>query len=669
MPSLAVAVDAEMADIEEIVVTADLRGGLLQEIPTSVSVIGRDAIAARGAQHIEEVLSRIPNVNFASGTSRARFFQIRGIGERSQFIDPLNPSVGFLIDNVDFSGAGSIGTLFDVSQVEVLRGPQGTRYGANGLAGLINIKTAEPTSEFEGRLQVGAGDYASRNVGAVVSGALSDAVRGRIAIETASSDGYMDNAFLGADDTNDRSETTARVKLDIAPSDETLIKLSFMHVDMDNGYDAFSLDNTRTTLSDNPGHDRQDSNALSIDGNWRAGDITIQAIGALSRSDLAYGYDEDWAFEGLHDDGYASIDNYLRNRDSRSLELRLKGNADHAIDWVIGIYQLSVDEDLRRVYTFAAGDFTSNHNVDTLAIFGETDIALGDDWSLNVGGRLEQRDAAYRDSNAVAFSPKENLWGGRVALTYHAGRDRLAYASLARGYKAGGFNTDGSLDADLREFDPEDLIEVEVGIKGQAGPLRYQLAVFYDKRRDQQVKSSLTRTRADGSTEFIDFNGNAARGTNKGLEADLQWQATEQLALFATVGLLDASFDRFINEFDEDLSGRRQAHAPRYTANFGASVTSGNWRVQVDADLKDEFFYSDRHHVKSNSDYTLLNASAHWQIGSVDLRLWARNLTDEDYSVRAFGSFGNDPRKGYVTEPYFQWGEPRMIGANITLNW
>jgi outer membrane receptor protein involved in Fe transport len=89
----------------------------------------------------------------------------------------------------------------------------------------------------------------------------------------------------------------------------------------------------------------------------------------------------------------------------------------------------------------------------------------------------------------------------------------------------------------------------------------------------------------------------------------------------------------------------------------------------VDADLKDEFFYSDRHHVKSNSDYTLLNASAHWQIGSVDLRLWARNLTDEDYSVRAFGSFGNDPRKGYVTEPYFQWGEPRMIGANITLNW
>ena len=94
--------------------------------------------------------------SFAGGSGRARFFQIRGIGERSQFGDPLNHSVGILIDNVDFSGAGTAATLFDVEQVEILRGPQGTRYGANALAGLINIKTKGPEREFGGHLRASA---------------------------------------------------------------------------------------------------------------------------------------------------------------------------------------------------------------------------------------------------------------------------------------------------------------------------------------------------------------------------------------------------------------------------------------------------------------------------------------------------------------------------------
>ncbi|HCK42087.1 MAG TPA: TonB-dependent receptor, partial [Planctomycetaceae bacterium] len=80
----------------------------------------------------------------------------------------------------------------------------------------------------------------------------------------------------------------------------------------------------------------------------------------------------------------------------------------------------------------------------------------------------------------------------------------------------------------------------------------------------------------------------------------------------------------------------------------------------------DEYYFSDRHSVDQNSDYTLINASASWEHGDLGVRFWGRNLGDENYAVRAFGSFGNDPRKNYVTEPYFQWGEPRMLGATIT---
>ena len=103
--------------IEEILVTADFRSSAELEIASSVTVMTDEHIASRGAQHIEELVNAIPNVNYSAGSNRARFFQIRGIGERSQFVAPINPSVGVLIDNVDFSGAGTIATTMDVEQV------------------------------------------------------------------------------------------------------------------------------------------------------------------------------------------------------------------------------------------------------------------------------------------------------------------------------------------------------------------------------------------------------------------------------------------------------------------------------------------------------------------------------------------------------------------------
>ena len=112
---------AGTARLEEVVVTAELRPAPLLDQMGSVSVIGAEDIREREAQHLEGILNLAPNVNFAGGTSRARFFQIRGVGERSQFQEPLNPSIGLLIDGIDFSGLGGAGTLFDVQQVEILR--------------------------------------------------------------------------------------------------------------------------------------------------------------------------------------------------------------------------------------------------------------------------------------------------------------------------------------------------------------------------------------------------------------------------------------------------------------------------------------------------------------------------------------------------------------------
>ncbi|MCI2282539.1 TonB-dependent receptor plug domain-containing protein [Colwellia sp. MSW7] len=162
----------EPSTTETITVTSDFRQQNLLKTPSALSVLTAVEVQQRNAQNLEELVAVIPNVNFASGSQRARYYQIRGIGERSQFNEPINPSVGMIIDGIDFTGIGSIANLFDAQQVEVFRGPQGTRFGANALAGMFNITTNAPTDQFEGAIKLDAGNYNSYGLGVALSGPL-----------------------------------------------------------------------------------------------------------------------------------------------------------------------------------------------------------------------------------------------------------------------------------------------------------------------------------------------------------------------------------------------------------------------------------------------------------------------------------------------------------------
>ena len=655
-------------EIEEVKVVADFRGAEAASLATSLSVLDADKIAQSGARHFDELISALPNVNFSGGTSRARFFQIRGIGERSQFAEPLNPSVGYIVDNVDFSGVGSIGTLMDVSQVEVFRGPQGTRYGANALAGLIYIKTNDPTQEQSLDLSLSAGEYDHRTLGLVVNQPLSDNTAIRFALETHESNGFYENDFLDIDDNNARDEHTARLKLAMNDLAGWQVIAGASHVDVDNGYDVFTFNNSRRTLSDQPGKDDQTSLSLFVEASRDLANAELILIGAHADSELEYSYDEDWTFTGFDPIGYTSFDQYLRDKSVTSLEARLLSNPTSRVfgdstDWLVGLYRLEQEEDLTRNYTFAAGPFDSRYDFDTSALFFQMDTQLSDTWELAWGARLERRSTDYDNSDGTDVSPSESLWGGRIALKYDLAPATMVYLSLARGYKSGGFNTDGTLPDNLREFDSESLIEWELGIKSRLLNNRLSLtgAIFYDERKDQQVKSSFVESRPDGSTEFIDFLGNAAEGTNKGLELSATWLASDYFSIDASVAVLDAKFDDFINEFGEDLSGRDQAQAPGNSYQLGLNWQMGTWRANLSLVGKDDFFFSDRHDLKSK-EQNLVNANVAYDNNRFSVNLWARNLGDSDYTVRGFGSFGNNPQNGYQTEPYVQFGEPRVIG-------
>ena len=159
--------------IDEVIVTADFRERSASELPASVTVFDAKQIEERAVQHFEELVNSIPNVNWSGDGHRARYLQIRGVGELEQYQGAPNPSVGFLIDDIDFSGIGTIATLFDMQQIEVLRGPQGSRYGANALAGLIYMRSTDPSAEWGGRAQLQAGSDDAVSLGLAVGGPIT----------------------------------------------------------------------------------------------------------------------------------------------------------------------------------------------------------------------------------------------------------------------------------------------------------------------------------------------------------------------------------------------------------------------------------------------------------------------------------------------------------------
>lgn len=669
-----VTVAEESTKLPSMTIQADFRPAEAQELPVSLTTFDDEIIESRGGQHIEDVLNLAPNVNISSGASRGQFFLIRGIGERSQFAAPLNPSVGLIIDGIDFSRTGGAATLFDIEQVEVLRGPQGTRFGTNALAGAINMRSKRATDELDVNVESTLGNYNTRSLGVAVGGPLvDDTLLGRVAVHRVKSDGYMDNDFLDRDNVQNRDEITARGHLKWHATNDLDIDLNLLHLNIDNGYDAFTFDNSRTTLSDQPGEDKQRTNAFALKGDWRANDaVQIQSTVTYSRSDLLYSYDADWSNAPRNDDipgSYNGIEIFDRSRENYSFETRALSNEDGRIfnnstDWTVGFYYLNQDEKLDASNTFTP--VINQYETENTAVFGQLDTYLTDKLTLISGLRVGHFQAEYTDNNGLDLDPSEMLFGGKVGLEYQATSDQLLYSTLSRGYKSGGVNNATGIDRRFQEFDTEYMWNLELGAKSAwlEGDLITNLAVFYGIRKDAQVKNS----QQVATNTFRDYQQNAAKGTNAGIEFDLDWLINDQWRALASLGLLHTEFDDYEARNNLDVTGRKQAHAPAYQFSLGGEYyPAPNWTVRANIEGKDEFYFSNSHNAKSSS-YVLTNASIEYQKQNWKFTLWGRNLFDKDYATRGF-FFDNDPTIGYADRKYIQHGDPRTFGLTATYDY
>lgn len=682
--------DNSPGELEEVVVTAQFRETLLMQTSGSISVLGQAVLFDRGAVHLQDALNVLPNVNFSSGGSRARFVQVRGIGDLEQFVDPKYfPSVGITIDDVDMNGFAAAALLMDTHQVEVLRGPQGTQFGTNALAGMVNIRSYDPSPELQGYAQAGVGNYGLWNVTAAVGGPLSEHLQGRFAISQNSSDGYIQNDYLGRKDSNNIDEFSVRGKLRWLGNGDSYTDLTVFYADIENGYDAWSLDSDRHSLSDQPGVDAQQSISVSGKSYWDINSsLALETILSWSDADTQYSYDEDWTnpevcngFEFCYP--FTGFDYQDRTRNSVSLDSHLLSINDDGFNWVFGAYAQYRDEDFVREYY---GTFRSMYKTQRYAVYSQLDYDFADNWHVTGGLRFETFEDDYRDTNGLVSKTDDHYLTGEFTLQYHLVNGSMVYGTLSRGVKPGGINTEASsvyylMDPKYQtfmqnrlQFGSESLLNAELGIKGEYldDSLSVRLAAFHMDRSNAQLESWIWD---DINFIWVGYLDSVPDGTNYGAELELNWQATDRIELFANVGWLKTNVEaisvvdlgppgQWTQSEIVDIRNRDQTKAPEWQYNIGGDFyLTEHISARLELEGRDDSYYGYYHNQKIDA-YNLFNASIGYEIGQFNIRAWGRNLTNETYAVHGL-YFANDPRKDYVNEAYMQLGEPRVYGIDV----
>ena len=675
--------DQEVFVMEPVVVTGYLWEPELQQVTASVSVLEGERLELNGVQHFEDLVSAIPNVTWTGGSSRPRFIQIRGIGENSQFEgETPDSAVRFLIDDLDLTSLGTVGNLFDVRQVEVLRGPQAGSFGANAAGGVIKITTNDPTSYWTGQVEGSLGQDSLEAGGFAIGGPLvksdPEKLSFRFALHQLNQDGFRDNQYLDKEDVNERDELTTRLKARWLFSEELQIDSTFLYADFNNGYDEWSLENTEfDVFSDEPGRDEQESLAGAIRVTWAAMDtVKVTSITNYSTTDSLYSYDNDWTNEDDAPGNYAGFIENEREQNVFGQEIRVSSvEQKDALGWVdrwtVGLFFQDLKEETTTEYDddfgTAFGDF--DYKTNTSSIFGQIAHDFSDTTRMIIGLRyeyhkVEQTSNRVEDtgsySGMLSDEDDENsssLWGGKLTLEHDLNDDQMLFTSFTRGYKAAGAN--GGVfrgENDPLTYDEETLYNFEVGLNSQwfDAAILSQITAFYLYRDDPQLRDS------KGSGGFFRyFTDNDNRAEHCGLEAEATWFISQSLTASAGVGLLETQDDN-----NDEL-----ANSPNYTYNAQLIYRCKNgFFANLEVRGSDDYYESnnkDNRSERTRTAFFVFNGSIGYTYQNWTLTLWGRNLFDEEYEKRVF-FFDND---GQGEKRFENPANPQQFGITANYSW
>lgn len=679
--------------LEPIVVTGDLWDSELQLATASVSVVDQEQLSLNGVQHFEDIVNAIPNVTWTGGSSRPRFIQIRGIGENSQFEgETPDSAVRFLIDDFDLTGVGTVGNLFDIKQVEVLRGPQAGAFGANAAGGVVRIVSNDPTAYWTGQAEQTIGNDDLLEAGIALGGPLlennPEVLTFRFSIHNLNQNGFRKNRTLNRDDTNERDELTSRLKVRWRPNDDWQLDGSLFYADFDNGYDEFTLNNSRTsTFSDQPGRDDQKTFGSSFKAAYSGFEsVEITYTASYADTDSLYSFDGDWTdadeAAGLFGSSFLEID---RDRKMFIEDFRIDSkdyeDALGFIDrWTLGVYYEGLREN---TITTGFGDFETDYNSDTFSFYGQGTHLFSEQTRATLGLRIEHFHLKTRNEDGPRSNVEFDDWllGGKFTLEHDLSTDQTVFASITRGYKAGGANIYPFLQVPPfpEEYETEDLWNYELGLQSTMfdGKLISRITLFFLDRENAQLRDS----EGEG-IGFTYFTTNGEGAQHYGLEAESTFFINNNWSFDLALGLLETDRDRYeitvlngdlgidndpTNDNDlvqEPIGSRELANAPSYTYTARLNyLPAKGFFAGTEIVGSDDYFESNSHREKRDA-YVVFNGSIGYRWEQWTVTLWAKNLLDEEYAERVF-FFDN----GQGEERYESPAAPRTFGITANYSW
>lgn len=677
------------AKLERIEVTSQKRAQSLQEVPIGISAFGADDIARLNADDLSDLQYATPNLTVSTNNRSNARIGIRGVSDFSR-----NPGydnrVSVYVDGiyVGRSAASNQSTL-DLQRIEVLRGPQGTLFGKNTVAGAINITTKRPQEEFSASVEGTLGNFSHRELTARVNGALiDDTLYAKLTVNNTNRDGYVTNLFDGS-------------KLNGLDNQALRLQLRWMLDNTEININADYDEQNAEFHGREPINDAAAPNLFEVSFNKGSLQyVELQGLSAIIEHQLANGLQLDsltglrkTTFQNSADEDYTAVawqpgispfadteSAIGEESDQLSQEFRLLSPAYDKFDYVVGLYYFDQTNDA----TTSAGVGNNIATVRVPASVDTTSFAAylhGNYWltqRMQFTGGLrytnEEKSIDFEIVDTTGTFTNGTLTDDRkvsdlspkVGLNFFANDDLMVYANYARGFKSGGWNADFVESLQGLGFADEQVDSAELGVKSSLlqERLRLNVAVYQSDYSDFQVQQFVELP--DGTTDIILTN--AGEVTAQGLELDINFAANDAVTLWTTYGYTDATFERFKNGGGDgiDFDGNKLPDAPTHSFNVGIQgyfplFDNASLVTQLDYSYRDDFYTNPNNAENTKVDsYTLLNARVGIEANSGvwSLYLWSRNVADSDEPTYKSRSFLGIPRAVYM--------EPRMVGVTFT---
>ncbi|MEM9621013.1 MAG: TonB-dependent receptor [Pseudomonadota bacterium] len=688
-PTAANQVDRRLKTIEEIVVRGQKLERSLIEVTTSVAITSEAEIRDLTLTDLTDVYKLTPNVNVDD--SGEGTFSIRGISYAGIGFAGVSNTASLYVDEVFQSNlgieAGPLST-FDVRDVEIFRGPQSTLQGRNALAGAIMVHTNDPTYEWDATARIQVAEFATRRYSFAGGGPLlDDQLAFRVAIDEFESDGYIDNPTIDRDDVDSEETTNIRTKLLWEPNERFSALFTYIYSE------GFAGTGFGTGAVEGPDFAAREVNydnvtLLDIDTQNYAATLSYDLTDKTTVELVAtYTDAEEDSAPRLAVDPATSTGRDIGSDAEQvtTVDLRLLHESD-SLSLLGGLYYFDRDQERDRDLSalLTLGPFSTTLNFlevggtqnENMAIYFDGEYQINDRIALLFGARYDEEDFAVDSQSSTTFTPEfpplaVSSQGGRLVAdtTFTAFLPKLGirYALadnqslgfvIQRGYRPGGAGT--NLSNQQFEFDPEFLVNYELSYRANwlEDTLQFNANLYYTDWDDQQAN-------VGEGINIITVNAGESRLF--GAEFDLRWQPNPNVNIFLAAAFNNTEFTDF-DTVDPTLTGNEFPSAPDFQVSSGAVVSlPAGFFFSVDASYTDGSF-SDTVNAPSeavpfdnrNGSYTLVNAKIGYQSDRWLVNLFARNLFDEDYTLRISRGDVRSLGEGFATV-----GPPQIIGLEV----